>query len=83
MPWIWDLNLHLSYDLRPSGRPLTSRFVLDAFHLFSGKRAVRTEQRAFLGVDSTGQQTSPNPLFGQVLLREPPMTLRVGLQLGR
>jgi len=82
-PWIWDLNLHLSYDLRPPGAPFSSRIVLDAFHLFSAKRPVRLEQKAFLGVDSTGQQTNPNPLYGQALLRQPPMTLRLGLQLGR
>jgi hypothetical protein len=81
-PWIWDLNLHLSYDLRRPGAPLSSRIVLDAFHLFSAKRPVRLEQKAFLGVDSTGQQTNPNPLYGQVLLRQPPMTLRVGVEIG-
>ena len=82
-PWIWDLNVHLSYDLRLPGAPLSSRIVLDAFHLFSSKRPVRIEQKAFLSVDQTGEQTTPNPLYGQVLLRQPPMTLRVGLQLGR
>lgn len=82
-PWIWDLNLHLSYALRPSGAPLSSKIVLDAFHLLSGKRPVRIGQKAFLDVDSSGQQTTPNPLYGQVLIRQPPMTLRVGLHIGR
>ena len=77
-PWIWDLNLHLGYDLRRSGSPLVSRIVLDAFHLFSGKRAVRIEQKAFLGLAS---QPIPNPNYGKVLLRQPPMTLRLGVQI--
>lgn len=82
-PWLWDLNLHLGYDLRPDDAPHPARIVVDAFHVFSGKRPVRIEQKAFLGVDSTGQPTSPNLLYGQPLLRQPPMTLRVGLQVGR
>lgn len=83
-PWIWDLNLHLSYDLRPTAAPLSARIVLDAFHVFSGKRPVRVEQKAFLGVDpNTGQQRTPNPLYGKTLLRQPPMTLRVGLEIVR
>jgi carboxypeptidase family protein len=79
-PWLWDLNLHVGYNLRRSGSSLPSRIVLDAFHLFSGKRPVRIEQKAFLGVAS---QPIPNPNYGKVLLRQPPMTLRVGLQIGR
>jgi hypothetical protein len=82
-PWIWDLNLHLGYDLRPSDAARPVRIVVDVFHVFSAKRPVRIEQKAFLGVDSTGQPTDPNPLYGQTLLRQPPMTLRLGLQVGR
>jgi len=82
-PWIWDLNLHLGYDLQPSDAARPVRIVVDAFHVFSGKRPVRIEQKAFLGVDSSGQPTDPNPLYGVTLLRQPPMTLRLGLQVGR
>jgi hypothetical protein len=81
-PWIWDLNVHLGYDLRSSGAPLSSKIVLDAFHLFSGKRPVWIAQKAYLAIDPvTGEQTQPNPLYGQALLRQPPMTLRLGLKI--
>lgn len=83
-PWLWDLNLHLSYNLGRSGAPLSSRIVLDAFHLLSGKRPVLIGQKAFLSVDPIiGQQVDPNPLYGQVLLRQPPMSLRLGVEIGR
>ncbi len=84
MPWIWDLSLHWSYDLRRSGGAVSPRIVLDAFHVFSGNRPVRIEQKAFLSVDpTTGQQTTPNPLYGKVLTRQPPMTVRLGVEIGR
>jgi hypothetical protein len=58
--------------------------VLDAFHVLSGNRPVRIEQKAFLGVDqTTGQQTTPNSLYGKVLARQPPMSLRLGVEIGR
>ena len=78
-PWIWDLNVHLSYDLRPPGAPFSTRVALDAFHLLSGKRPVRFEQQAFL--DPERQQ--PNPIYGEALQRQPPMTVRLGVQITR
>jgi hypothetical protein len=82
-PWLWDLNLHVGYELRASGAPHSPRIVVDIYHLFSGKRPVLIDQKAFLHQDSAGTQEAPNPLYGQVLLRQPPMTVRLGLQIGR
>jgi hypothetical protein len=80
-PWLWDLNLHAGYAF--SSGQWSSRIVLDAFHLFSDKRPVNIVQRAFLAQDATGQQISPNPNYGKVLARQPPMSLRIGLELAR
>jgi carboxypeptidase family protein len=82
-PWLWDVNLRLRWTPGSAVAPRWYRITLDAFHLFSGKRPVLIDQKAFLHQDATGTQTTLNPSYGQVLLRQPPMTLRVGLQLGR
>jgi len=80
-PWLWDLNLRIGYELA-TGKG-TTRIVLDVFHLFSEKRPVALVQQAFLAQDSTGQQINPNPIYGQVLARQPPMSVRLGVEIGR
>ncbi len=82
-PWLWDLNLRLSWTLGFFNAPRSCRISLDAFHLFSGKRAVFIDQKAFLHQDASGMQETPNPLYGQVLLRQPPMSVRLGVEIAR
>jgi hypothetical protein len=82
-PWLWDVNLRLSWMLGSPGVPRSSRITVDAFHLFSGKRPVLIDQKAFLHQNSAGNQETPNPLYGQVLLRQPPMSVRLGVEVGR
>jgi hypothetical protein len=82
-PWLWDVNLRLRWTLGSRGAPRSSRITVDAFHLFSGKRPVLIDQKAFLHQNSAGNQETPNPLYGEVLLRQPPMSVRLGVEIGR
>jgi len=82
-PWLWDVNLRLGWTLGSSGPLRSSRITVDAFHLFSGNRPVLIDQKAFLHQNSAGNQETPNPLYGQVLLQQPPMSVRVGVEVGR
>ncbi|MCG8608069.1 TonB-dependent receptor, partial [bacterium] len=83
-PAIWDLNLRFTYNLN---KLLRSRFqqklILDIFHLFSQRKPVHLEQHHFLAVNpQTGEQILENPNYLEPLLYQPPMTVRLGLEVG-
>jgi hypothetical protein len=81
-PSIWNLDLHLSYNLPGMDRlPGRYRLILDAFHLFSREEPVRIVQQRFLAVDEEGNQISPNPNYLKGLAFQPPTTVRLGLQV--
>ena len=40
------------------------------------------EQVKYQAVDESGNQINPNPNYGGVIRYQPPMTLRLGIQLG-
>jgi hypothetical protein len=82
-PWFWDVNLRLRWSPGSAGALRSPRITVDAFHLFSGTRPVLIDQKAFLHQNLAGNQETPNPLYGQVLLRQPPMSVRVGVEIGR
>jgi len=77
-PWIWDANLRVSYEVGSAAGSVPARIVVEGFHLFSPGRPVLIEQKAYLDE----YLTQPNPLYGEALLRQPPMTVRVGLEIG-
>jgi len=83
-PSLWDLNVRLAYDLSDLlGAGHEQRLILDVFHLFSQREPVSIVQQRFLAVDpETGEQTSPNPTYGEVVRYQPPMTVRLGLEVG-
>ncbi|MFQ5679703.1 MAG: TonB-dependent receptor domain-containing protein [Gemmatimonadota bacterium] len=97
MPSIWDVNLRLSYRVaRLLGRGGASRLVLDLLHVGNPRRVVDVDQTRFRGVDPAlgplaaltepyevlvANQVAPNPNFGAALRHQPPMTLRLGLQM--
>lgn len=83
-PSIWDLSVHLAYDV-PTGRgfPLAPTVKLDVLHAFSPQRPVELEQQRFLAVDPVdGEQVSPNPAFRAPLAFQPPLTVRLGAEVG-
>jgi hypothetical protein len=82
--WIWDLNLRLAYDLSRLAGPgsrVRPRLLLDVFHLFGQKTPVYIDQVRYFGLDENGNQTAPNPDFGDVLEHQPPMAVRLGMEV--
>jgi len=82
-PDIWDLNLRLTYAIGRYFR-LDSRtkLVLDILHLFSQRKAVLYDQIHYFNTDDEGNPTVPNPSYLEPLLYQPPMTVRLGLEIG-
>jgi hypothetical protein len=83
-PAIWDLNLRLTYNLnRVLKTNFRQKLILDVFHLFSQRKAVKVEQAHFFAIDpNTGEQISENSNYLEPLLFQPPMTIRLGLEIG-
>ena len=75
-PFTWDANLRTSYTIRGA------RVAVDVLHAFSQRRPVLVDQFRYLAVDSTGKPMTPNPFYRSGLKFQPPMTLRIGLEVG-
>jgi hypothetical protein len=81
LPSIWDLNLRLTYTISPRlGLPLWGRVVLDILHIGNPTQMVFVDQYRYVGLDSGSQV--PNSTFGEGFAYQPPMTVRLGLELG-
>lgn len=80
---IWDLNFRLTYDFnRLAGSTANAKLILDIFHPFSQRQPVNIEQKRYLAVDANGNQVGENPNYLKPLLYQPPMTVRLGLEVG-
>ncbi len=81
-PSIWDLNFRLAYLIpQISLLDYKARLILDIFHAASPRVAVTYDQIHYLDVDENGNQIYPNPTYGQPTSYQPPMSLRLGLEV--
>lgn len=82
LPSIWDLSVRLSYDVPSQAlfgpRP---RLILDVYHIGSPSTAVGQDQVKYNSVDANGNPTEPNPAYGLPTRFQPPMSMRLGLEL--
>lgn len=78
-PSVWDWNLHFAYDLVPI-RGMQPKLLVDLFHVFTQHRAIRYDEVHYLAVDSSGNQTSPNPNYLQPTLYQPEFSARLGVK---
>jgi len=81
-PSIWDASLRLTYDLNRPTTLARGRIVLDLLHVGNPRAVVVTDQFRFLGRGMLGEHTLPNPNFGGALAHQPPMTARLGIEMG-
>jgi len=51
-------------------------------HLFSQRKATRYDEIHYFALDEFGNQTAPNPDYRQPLSYQPPMAVRLGLEMG-
>ena len=80
---LWDLNLRLTYEpLGSSEARWQPRLTLDVFHIGNERTPVSYEQVHFFGRDEAGNQINPNPIYGLPTRYQPPMAVRLGLEVG-
>jgi hypothetical protein len=81
-PAVWDLSLRCEYDVSgPVFMSLHPRFILDVFHVFSQKKPVVVDYTHYLGSDWDGNQIGLNPNYLTPLRYQPPMSMRLGLEV--
>ncbi len=82
-PALWDLGFRGTFDIRRLPQRADARLVVDVLHAFSRQTAVRVDQIHYLTTDADGTPRNPNPFYQKGLQFQPPMTLRIGVEVGR
>lgn len=77
-PALWDLNVRVRYAL-PSLR-VPGQIIVDLQHLGNPQQTVFVDQQHFLGVAPDGTQINPNPSYGQPVVFQAPMRVRIGVE---
>ena len=79
LPSLWDLNVRLAYSpsIWSDGR-MKPRVIMDVFHLGSQRQVVMQDQIHYLDVD---QQGNPSPTYGLPQKFQPPVSMRLGLEV--
>jgi hypothetical protein len=84
-PSIWDLNLRFTYELPAFSRNRWQpRLILDLYHVGSPRTAVDYDQLHYTGrLDEEGNQdlSTENDDYGEPIRFQPPMAVRLGLEL--
>ena len=81
-PSIWDLNLRLAYQ-----PPISTvggfqpKLTIDWLHIASQRRPVTYDQMHYYGTDEEGNQTDPNPRYMKATGWQPPMAVRMGVEV--
>ena len=80
-PTLWDLSFRAAFDLSRVMKLSTRiRVLADLLHVGSPRTAVNHDQIHYLANES-GNWISPNPDYGQPVQFQPPMTMRLGLEV--
>jgi hypothetical protein len=82
MPSLWDLNLRFSYDMSNIGYGrLQPRFIMDLYHVGNPRTAVKTVETHYYALDDDGNQAYQEPNYDRPFLFQPPMAMRLGMEL--
>jgi len=81
-PSVWDLNLRFAYELPFRSDETHAQLILDLMHVGSPREAVNFDQLHYLGYDAEGNPTFPNQTYGDANFFQPPMVVRLGLEVG-
>ena len=82
LPAVWDLNLRFTYTVPFwTANQIRPRLVLDLFHIASQKQAVAQDQYHYYGVDENGNPIYPNENYGEPTKFQPPMSVRLGMEV--
>jgi hypothetical protein len=81
-PTLFDFNLRLAYAFNNlAGLDMKPRLILDLFHIASRRTPVNFEQIHYYNLDENGNNINPNPLYGLASRFQPPMTMRLGMEV--
>ncbi|NIM20214.1 MAG: hypothetical protein GTO51_08285 [Candidatus Latescibacteria bacterium] len=79
---IWDLSLRFTYDSSEWWRAeVHPKLILDLLHVGSRRKPISFVQRRFLERDIDGNHITPNPAYGLATAYQPPMAVRLGLEV--
>jgi hypothetical protein len=82
MPSLWDLNMRVVYAMPFVVRNnLNPKLIVDVFHLGSQRTVVQQSQFHYLEYDSQGTPITPDPRYGLPLSFQPPMSIRMGMEV--
>jgi hypothetical protein len=79
---IWDLSLRITYEpLIFASKRWHPRLTADFLHIGSERTAVNYDQIHYNNVDGDGNQIDPSPTYGRATAYQPPMVVRLGLEM--
>ena len=82
-PNVWDLDLRFVYDFQSLVRRTSpTRLILDLFNVGSPRTALAYDQICCFTRTDEGNQTDVNPNYLQPTRFQPPMTVRLGVEMG-
>ncbi|MGE5188867.1 MAG: TonB-dependent receptor [Gemmatimonadota bacterium] len=79
-PTMWNLALRLAYDL-PLTQGLKSRLLLDVLHVGNPRGTVQVDEWHYTTVDANGNPATPNPNYKRPVQYQPPMAVRLGMEV--
>jgi hypothetical protein len=81
-PSLWDLNLRVGYEPRVvSTDRMHPKVTVDFLHIGSQRTPVTYDQQHYFSGDSPANQSNPNPRYLQPTQFQPPMSVRVGVEI--
>jgi hypothetical protein len=81
-PAVWDLSLRLAYQFGAVlSQGIRPRFIIDFFHVASQRKAIQYDQVHYFALDDDGKQADPNPNYLQPVQFQPPMSVRLGMEI--
>jgi hypothetical protein len=82
LPSLWDLNLRFTYGFPIElFRQMRPRLILDIYHVASQREVVRQGELHYLEIDADGNYFNPDPSYGKPLNFQPPMSVRIGIEI--
>jgi len=75
LPTLWDLNMRLTYDFDIAS--VHGKLFLDALHVGSPMKTVQLDEVRF----NDYEETNPNENYGNVVQYQPPMMIRIGINI--
>jgi hypothetical protein len=82
-PSVFDLNFRVTYELSTVLKAdWAPKLFLDVFHVGSGRTSLEFDQLHYFREDELGNPTDPNPNYLAATRYFPPMSARMGFEVG-